>query len=197
MAFDSLGATQKAGQAYQSALNLAAAQRTRIETQFGINDNGTMNNTEAGRLGSIYQTNKANVAGIGQAESADRRRGFSTAVGLGGKMQTQARAGAMHDQALQVGAATGALSENTGMKAAADQEYINEVGSDGMGGNIGRARAFDLSQTLSDNPILGDPTSQSPQSPLSAPGAPGFSPAAKRLALQRNPRIMQTYRNRY
>jgi hypothetical protein len=192
MAYDSATAVAEASNAYKRALAVAQQKRASIEQGYGLNDDGTMDNTEAGHLGSIYQGNLDSVNQEHQAEVADRRRGFGIGGGLAGKNTAAADRVAQQRQALGLRSAAADLGANTQEQQLATQDYRDQVGDDGLGGIIGRNAAWDLAQNLIATPVLG--SAPAPASPLGAAISP-VQAAANRLALKKNPRAAQAAKN--
>jgi hypothetical protein len=173
MAYDSATDTGLASQAYQRALAAAAQRRTQLDTQFGLNADGTMNTSAAGQLGSIYQGNLGSVMQEHQAEVADRRRGFKGTGGLAGKATAAADRSAQATQALGLRDATSQLSGVTADEQAATQQNVDDLAT------IRSKSAFDLAQTLADNPI------QAPEAPNYASN-PALPPSAILKAATKN-----------
>lgn len=192
MAYDSATDTALAGQAYKRALAIAQQNRTNLQTSFGLNSDGSMDNSAAGQLGSIYQGNLASTQDEHNAELADARKGFGAgAGGLGGKATASAHQIALQRQALGFQNANQQLGQNTQEQLLAGQDYENAKS------NIGTQSAFDTAQTLAANPVLADPVA----APFSNPNpAKPLSPAialAQRTALAKNPRAAQVAKNRF
>lgn len=191
MAYDSATDTALAGQAYQRALAIAAQKRSRLDSQFGLNADGSMDNTAAGQLGSIYQGNLQSVNDEHSAELADRRRGFGGTGGLAGKATAAADRVAQQRQAYGLQDAAQQLGGVTQDEQFAGQDYQDNLS------NIGKRSTFDLAQTLAANPVLG-PAPTSPVAPIN-PARPlnPVTAAAQRKALAVNPRAAQVARNRF
>lgn len=189
MAYDSATDTALAAQAYQRALATAAQRRSQLNTQFGLNADGSQDNSAAGQLGSIYQGNLASAMQDHQAETADRRRGFGGLGGLAGKATAAADQSAQQRQALGLRDAATQLGGVTQDDQAAGQQYEYDKA------DIGSKSTFDLAQTLAANPIYG----AAPPPPVSNPSRP-LDPAiaaAQRKALAANPRAAQVAKNRF
>lgn len=181
MAYDSASDTALASQAYQRAVAISKQNRSRLNQSFGLNADGSMDNSAAGQLGSIYQGNLASVNTEHNAELADKSKGFGTG-GLGGKATAAADQAAQQRQALGFQDAATQLGANTQEQDQAAQDYQGQLGI------IGSKSAFDLAQTLAANPVLGTPATNpiNPAQPLD----PAIA-AAQRKALAKNPRAAQ------
>lgn len=190
MAYDSATATAMAGQAYQRALATAQQKRDSLNAGFGLNADGSMDNTAAGQLGSIYQGNLASVNADQQAELADQRRGFGAGVGgLGGKAHAAAYQFGLNKQAANFANANRQLGGVTQEEQAAGQQYQSDLS------NIGTSSAFDLAQTLAANPVYG----QAPTSPTApAYAQPGSSSGlAYKQLFKSNPKRFQTIKGKF
>lgn len=189
MAYDSATDTALAGQAWQKALLAADQRRTALNTGYGLNADGSLDNTDVGHLGSIYQTGLAGEQNYEAATANDRRRGFAGSGGLAGRGRSRARQGALTSQALALREANTQLGLNTQEHDAANQQYEDDKRS------IGSRSSWDLAQTLAANPI------SNPVAPgVANPGYTSISPAlaaARQLALKKNPYAAQTARNRF
>lgn len=170
MAYDSATDTALANQAYERALATAAQQRSRLDVQFGLNADGSMDTSAAGQLGSIYQNNLNSVNQEHQAEVADHRRGFTG--GLGHKATAAADRGAQTTQALGLRDATDQLGQVAQDEQAAGQQHTNDLG------NIGLKSAYDLAQTLAANPIEATPAPNYAANPA-LPNTPTLRAAQK------------------
>jgi hypothetical protein len=191
MAYDSAGETAKAGQAWQSALNSIAQRRAALNTGFGLNADGSMNNTEAGHLGSIYQGNLGSVQNDLQAQKMDRRRGFSnTRSGMGHQAQGAAEDAGSNLQARMFADANAQLGANTQEKNAADQQYENDKT------NIQHNAAWDLANTVVDNPVTADVPGGTALTQFAAGGLISTAAAkARAAAIKANPRAAQAAKN--
>lgn len=175
--YDSATDTALAGQAYQRAVNISNQNRARLNQQFGLNADGSMDTTAAGQLGSIYQDNLSSVTNEHQAETADRRRGFAGG-GLGGKAQAAAHSSSLTRQALDFQGASAQLGQNTQERQQADYDWQNDQGT------IASKSAFDLANTLADNPVYGDLPAPSPNYASNPALKP--SPALKKAQQNQN-----------
>ena len=172
MAYDSATAVVEAGNAFKRAQAIAAQKRTALLSGYGLNADGSMDNTAAGQLGSLYQGNLQSVNLEHQAEMADRRRGFKGTGGLAGKATAAADQAAQTNQAVNFRNANADLGANTQEGLLAEQDYRDQVGADGTGGIIGRNAAWDLAQTLAANPVQAPAPGPAPQLPTSVqPGS--------------------------
>lgn len=193
MAYDSATATQMAGDAYKRAVASAQQQRASLEQGYGLNDDGSLDGSAAGRLGSLYQGNLASVNKFAGSRLSDRRRGFGS-TGLGAKESTAANQDAQDTQAVNFRNANAALGANTQAQQQAGQDYQDQLGT------IGSQSAWDLAQTLAANPVQAAPTPTQPLGSNYNGVAGAISPAqaaAQRKALAVNPRAAQTARNRF
>lgn len=190
MAYDSASDTALAGQAYKRALAISQQNRDRLNQSFGLNSNGSLDNTEAGHLGSIYQGNLGSVQDEEGAILGDARKGFgANAGGLGARARTSAHQIALQRQALNFQGANQQLGANTQEQQLEGQDYEDAKST------IGSKSAFDLAQTLVANPVYGAPAA----TPFSNPAGP-LDPAiaaAQRKALAANPRAAQVAKNRF
>lgn len=197
MAYDSATDTALAGQALQRALATAAQKRDSLNRQFGLNADGSLDNTPAGNLGTIYQTGLAGEHNEETAATADRSRGFAGTGGLAGKAQAQARRGALDSQAQALQGADLQLAGVNQDEQGAQQQYQGDLGT------IGSKSAFDLAQTLAANPVSASPaaTAFTPTTGSGYGGVAGsISPAlalAQRKALAANPRAAQAAKNSF
>lgn len=186
MTYDSATDTALAGQAYQRALATAAQRRSQLQSQYGVNADGSLDSSDAGRLGSVYQTGLSGEQAQESATLADRRRGFGSTAGLGGKLTARARSGALDGQARVLQGATSDLGGVSQQEQFAGQDYQNDLSS------IASKSAYDLAQTLASNPIYSaaSPSIANPSQPLD----PAIA-AAQRKALAANPRAAQVAKN--
>lgn len=186
MAYDSATDTALAGQAYKRALAIAQQKRDQLNRGYGLNADGSLDNTDAGHLGSIYQTGLAGEQGYEAAAAADRRRGFAGSGGLAGRGRVRARQGAIDSQASALQGAATALGGVGQEEQLAGQDYQANIGT------IASKSAYDLAQTLAAQPLA-----VTQASPFNTP--PGsISPAqaaAQRIALAKNPRAAQVAKN--
>lgn len=191
MAYDSATDTALAGQAYKRALAVAQQNRDRLNSSFGLNADGSLDNSAAGQLGSIYQDNLGSVMDDHTAELSDARRGFGAGTGgLGGKATAAADRTAQQRQAVNLRGAAQQLGANTQDTEFAKQDYENAKST------IGSKSTYDLAQTLAANPIYGAAPTPAP-APFSNPAKP-LDPAiaaAQRKALAANPRAAQVAKN--
>lgn len=195
MAYDSASETAKAGQAWAAAKLRASQKRTALNTGYGLNSDGSMDNSDLGHLGSLYQGNLGSVMDMQAAETSDRRRGFGGS-GLGSKGGSAARETGLQRQAINMRDATTQLGYNTQEADAADQQYENDKT------NIHNASVWDAAQNIIDNPIEHD------QGGLTqtqfAPVTNSIVDTARRItgtksapaAIKKNQKIIQNVRNR-
>lgn len=190
MTYDSATDIALAGQAYKRALAISQQNRDRLNQSFGLNADGSMDNSAAGQLGSIYQGNLGSVNDEHSAELSDARKGFgASAGGLGGKATAAAERMGLQRQALNFQGANQQLGANTQEQQLEGQDYEDAKST------IGSKSAFDLAQTLVANPVYGAPAA----TPFSNPAGP-LDPAiaaAQRKALAANPRAAQVAKNRF
>lgn len=203
MAYDSATAVEEAGNAYKRALAVAQQKRNSLNAGAGLNADGSLDATEAGRLGSIYQTGLAGQRQYDQAASADAHKGFRGTGGLASRGRNRALAGARENQAVEFRNVAAALGANTQESQLAGQDYRDQVGADGTGGIIGRNAAWDLAQTLLANPVMADtpPVANAPYTATSGP-TPAQQTAMKLTgaktaagAVKKNPTIFRAIRN--
>lgn len=193
MAYDSASATEQAGQAWKRAKLAAQQRRTALNVGYGLNSDGSMDNSDVGHLGSIYQGNLDSVMGMEGAELQDRRRGFGGSGGLAGKHQAAADNVGQQRQAVNLRDANTQLGQNTQEGLAADQQYEDDKT------NIDKAARWDAAQTIVDNPISVDQggLTQTKFAPIQQTAKQIAVSTAQKKAIKKNPRIAQTARNRY
>lgn len=195
MAYDSATDTALAGQAYQRALVTSQQNRTRLNSQFGLNADGSLDTSAAGELGSIYQGNLASENATHNAELSDASRGFGSSIGgvggLAGKATAAARANALNTQAENFANANSQLGANSQEQATEGQDYQNALGI------VGSKSAFDLAQTLAANPVLGpDATAAgTPAAPTPVAGLTGTAKFAQMYAA--NPTKYATVKGKF
>lgn len=148
--YDSATPTALALRALERANLTTQARRARLNTGFGLNDDGSMN---ADTSGSIYQGNLNSVQNEQAANSADHRRGFSGPGGLGHKLGAQAHEAGLMRQ-------SGMLKDAFGQVADTRQEEANNKGVyEDQITQIGANSAAAAAQDLIDHPIQGAPPS--------------------------------------
>lgn len=195
MAYDSASATEQAGQAWKRAKLAAQQRRTALNVGYGLNSDGSMDNSEAGHLGSIYQGNLDSVMNMEGAELADRRRGFGGSGGLAGKHQAAATLAGSQRQAVNLRDANTQLGFNTQEGLAADQQYEDDKT------NIDRSARWDAAQTIVDNPISVDQggLTQTQFAPIKAApgGVTGGSLVNYAKLYKSNPKKFQTIKGKF
>lgn len=189
MAYDSATATSLAANAYQRAVDKVNADRTSLNTGYGLTSEGLLDPTN--RLGSIYQGDLASAHSEQSARMADQSRGFGAGgQGLAGKHQAEAHTGALDKQGSMFADAASQLAANRLQGDSAFGDYKDSLST------ITSNKQADDAETLRQNQILSSLTPNSPTAPAGV-GVPGNAPVQikKGIATLKTPAKPVTFAN--